>query len=122
MAEMAKVFYPKEISILNSHVSLRDAAHELDILIAQNQRFSRFPIGSGILRCAKKLRLVQHIGVAADITDVKAAAEYGIPVATVPAQNCRSVAETTMYIMLGCEKRGRTAQRLVVERSMAEFR
>jgi len=121
IAEMAKIFYPKKISIFNSRASLREAAHELDILIAQNQGFSRFTIDSSILRCARKLRLVQHIGVAADITDVKAAAKYGIPVATVPAQNCRSVAETAMYIMLGCAKRGRTAQRLVVEGSMAEF-
>ena len=121
IAEMKKVFYPKQISIFNSRASLREAAHELDILIAQNQGFYRFTIDADILRCAKKLRLVQHIGVAADITDVKAAGEYGIPVATVPAQNCRSVAETAMYIMLGCAKRGRTAQRLVGEGSMAEF-
>ena len=83
IAEIAKALNPKEISIFNSRASLREAAHELDILIAQNQGFSPFTIDSGILRCAKKPHLVQHIGVAADITDVKAAAEYGIPVATV---------------------------------------
>ena len=79
IAEMAKALNPKEISIFNSRASLREAAHELDILIAQNQGFSRFTIDSGILRCAKKLHLIQHIGVAADITDVKAAAEMASP-------------------------------------------
>ena len=79
ITEMAKAFNPKSISIFNNRASLREAAHELDILIAQNQGFSRFTIDSGILRCAKKLHLIQHIGVAADITDVKAAAEMASP-------------------------------------------
>lgn len=122
IAEMKKRFAPQELEIFGSRDALAQAIGELDVLIAQNQGFKRFTVDAGILAEAKKLRLIQHIGVAADITDVETAASRGIPVATVPVQNCRSVAETALYIMMGCAKRGRTAQRLVDEGSMAEFR
>lgn len=121
IAEMKRRFAPQELDIYPSREALSEAIDDLDVLIAQNQGFERFTVDADILARAKKLKMVQHIGVAADITDIDAAAGHGIPVATVPVQNCRSVAETALFIMMGCAKRGRTAQRLVEEGSMAEF-
>jgi phosphoglycerate dehydrogenase-like enzyme len=119
--EMKSRFTPEPLRILGTKEALAEAIGDLEVLIAMNQGFQRFTVDSDILAKAQKLRLVQHIGVATDITDIDAAAARGIPVATVPVQNCRSVAETAMYLLLGCAKKGRTAQRLVNQGAMAEF-
>ena len=118
---MKSQFAPEPVQALRSREALAEAIAELDVLIAMNQGFPRFTIDAEILAKAKKLRLVQHTGVATDITDIETAAARGIPVATVPGRNSRSVAETGMYLLLGCAKKGRTAQRLVDQGAMGEF-
>lgn len=118
---MKSCFAPEPLQILRSREALANAVSDLEVLIAMNQGFRRFTIDAEILASAKKLRLIQHTGVATDVTDIETAAARGIPVATVPSQNRRSVAETGMYLLLGCAKRGRTAQRLVDEGSMGEL-
>jgi phosphoglycerate dehydrogenase-like enzyme len=119
--EMKSRFAPEPLDIFGTKEALAGEVGDLEVLIAMNQGFQRFTVDSDILAKAQKLRLVQHIGVATDITDIDAAAARGIPVATVPVQNCRSVAETAMYLLLGCVKKGRTAQRLVDQGAMGEF-
>jgi phosphoglycerate dehydrogenase-like enzyme len=119
--QMKAQFAPQEIEILGSYEALDAAIADLDVLLAMNQGFTRFTVDADIIAKADKLKLVQHIGVAADITDTDAAAKRGIPVAVVPVQNCRSVAETGMFLVLGCAKKGRTAQRLVDQGAMGEF-
>lgn len=118
---MISCFAPEPLTVLRSKEALSESIAELDVLIAMNQGFQRFTIDAGILAEAKKLRLVQHTGVATDITDIDAAAARGIPVATTPGCNSRSVAETGMYLLLGCAKKGRRAQRLVDQGSMGEI-
>jgi len=114
-------FAPETVRVFRSRDELADGIGELEVLIAMNQGFGRYTIDSEILARATKLRLVQHTGVATDITDIECAASQGIPVATVPGQNARSVAETGMYLLLGCAKSGRRAQRLVDQGAMGEL-
>ena len=64
--------------------------------------------------------MIQHHGVATDITDIKAAAAQGILVATVPSQNSRSVAEHGMHLILALARRASLVRRLVAEGSMGE--
>ena len=119
--EIKSHFAPEKVQIFRSKEALDEAISNLEVLIAMNQGFQRFTVDADILAKAKILRLVQHFGAAADITDVETAAAKGIPVATVPAQNGRSVAETGMFLMLGCAKKARTAQRFVDQGMMSEM-
>ena len=119
--EMKARFAPEPLQVLRSKEALAEAIGHLEVLIAMNQGFERFTIDKEILAKATNLRLVQHTGVATDITDIETAAAHGIPVTTVPSQNRRSVAETGMYLLLGCAKRARAAQRLVDQGAMGEI-
>jgi phosphoglycerate dehydrogenase-like enzyme len=119
--EIQSHFAPEEVQIFRSKEELDAGIHDLEVLIAMNQGFKRFTVDADNLARAKNLRLVQHFGAAADITDIETAAAKGIPVALSPAQNSRSVAETAMYLMLGCAKKARMAQRFVDQGGMAEM-
>jgi phosphoglycerate dehydrogenase-like enzyme len=90
--QVTSVFAPEPVQICRTKEELAEAIGDLEVLIAMNQGYERFTIDAGILAKAKNLRLIQHHGVATDITDIDEAAARGIPVATVPGQNCRSVA------------------------------
>lgn len=119
--EVAALFAPEPVLNFQTRGELAAGIGDLDVLIAMNQGYTQFTIDAEMLAKADKLKLVQHHGVAADITDVDAAAARGIPVATVPGQNCRSVAEQAMFLMLGLAKRARTTQRLVEEGAMGDI-
>ena len=121
IAQITSRFAPERVQIFKSKEALDEAIGDLEVLIAMNQGFHRFTVDADNLAKAKKLRLIQHYGAAADITDIETAAAHGIPVATAPAQNSRSVAETAMYLLLGCAKKARTAQRFVDQGKMAEM-
>jgi len=120
IGEITSHFAPEPVQIFRSKEELDVGIADLDVLIAMNQGFKRFTVDAENLAKAKNLRLVQHFGAAADITDIETAAEHSIPVATAPAQNSRSVAETAMYLLLGCAKKARMAQRFVDQGKMFE--
>jgi len=118
--QVTSVFAPEPVQICRTKEELAEAIGDLEVLIAMNQGYERFTIDAGILAKAKNLRLIQHHGVATDITDIDEAAARGIPVATVPGQNCRSVAEHAAYLLLGLARQGRTVHRLLNEGAMGE--
>jgi phosphoglycerate dehydrogenase-like enzyme len=91
-----------------------------DVLVVQNQGFHPHTVNAACFEAARRLRLVQHHGVACDATDLEAATRLGVPVATVPGQNSRSVAEHAFFLLLALARRARVAQRLVDEGRMGE--
>jgi len=111
---------PRQITVCRSKEELHGEIGGFDALIVQNQGFKRGTIDADILARATQLRMIQHHGVATDITDIEAAAARGIPVATVPSQNSRSVAEHGMHLMLALARRAPLVRRLVAEGSMGE--
>jgi phosphoglycerate dehydrogenase-like enzyme len=92
-----------------------------DVLVVQNQGFAHQTVDRTCLEAGRHLKLIQHHGVACDATDVEAATRLGIPVATVPGQNSRSVAEHGFYLLLALARRARAAQRLLAAGSMGEL-
>ena len=111
---------PHRVTICRSRTELLRAIPEVEVLVVQNQGFARGTVNAECLGAAKQLRLIQHHGVSCDVTDVGAAAKLGIPVAAMPGQNSRSVAEHAFYMMLALARKSRQAQRLVREGRMGE--
>jgi len=112
---------PHELVPCRSRDQLRLAMPEIEVLVVQNQGFPHHAVDAACLAAGRKLRLVQHHGVACDATDVEAATRLGLPVATIPGQNSRSVAEHGFFLMLALARRARAAQRLVAEGRMGEL-
>lgn len=104
-----------------SREELLDVLPGVEALVVQNQGFARHTVDAECLRVAPRLQLIQHHGVAHDATDVCAAARRGIPVAVVPGQNGRSVAEHAFFLILALARRARAAQRLVDAGRMGEL-
>jgi D-3-phosphoglycerate dehydrogenase len=67
------------------------------------------PIPAGAIASARQLRLIQHQGVGYDQTDVTAAADRGIPVATCPDGTTAGVAEHVFLLVLAVYRRLLTA-------------
>lgn len=111
---------PHRVTACRSPESLLEAVSAADVLVVQNQGFAYHTVDAGCLQAAKRLRLVQHHGVTCDATDVDAATSLGIPVATIPGQNSRSVAEHAFHLLLALARRARVARRLVEEGRMGE--
>lgn len=109
------------VTICRSRTALLGAIREAEVLVVQNQGFARGTVDAECLGAARKLRLIQHHGVTCDITDVAAAANLGIPVATIPGQNSRSVAEHAFFLMLALARKTRQAQLLVRDGRMGEL-
>ena len=63
------------------------------------------PIEAEAIAAARRLRLIQHQGVGYDRTDVLAAADHGIPVATCPAGTTSGVAEHVILLVLAVFRR-----------------
>jgi phosphoglycerate dehydrogenase-like enzyme len=63
------------------------------------------PIPADAIASARRLRLIQHQGVGYDQTDVAAAADRGIPVATCPAGTTSGVAEHVFLLVLAVYRR-----------------
>lgn len=111
---------PRRLTVCRSKKELYAHIEAFDVLIVQNQGFKRGTVDAEILARASQLRMIQHHGVATDITDIQAAAAQGILVATVPSQNSRSVAEHGMHLILALARRASLVRRLVAEGSMGE--
>jgi phosphoglycerate dehydrogenase-like enzyme len=121
IAHLAAGLAPWEVTACRTVAELERAMPGLDVLVVQNQGFHHHAVNSACLEQARRLRLVQHHGVATDATDVEAATRLGVPVATIPGQNSRSVAEHAFFLLLALARRARTAQRLVAEGRMGEL-
>ena len=111
---------PRRLTVCRSKKELYTHIEAFDVLIVQNQGFKRGTVDAEILGRARKLQMIQHHGVATDITDIKAAASRDILVATIPSQNSRSVAEHGMHLILALARRSSLVRRLVVEGKMGE--
>jgi D-3-phosphoglycerate dehydrogenase len=72
------------------------------------------PVGATELRAAKRIRLVQKYGGREDGIDLAAAADAGVPVATMPLCGCIAVAECAMALMLALSKKLITAHEATV--------
>jgi phosphoglycerate dehydrogenase-like enzyme len=117
---IAKTFAPTPVISCRNKEELAKEIAGLEVLIVQNQGYGRDTVDAALIEKGKQLKLIQHHGVATDITDIAAARRCGIPVATIPGQNSRSVAEHAMYLLLAVVRRGRTVQRLLEEGRMGE--
>jgi phosphoglycerate dehydrogenase-like enzyme len=71
------------------------------------------PITRPILEGIPSIRLIQSSGIGYDKVDAIAAAEIGIPVANVPAENITTVAEFTVAAWIGLQRRMCLADRRV---------
>ena len=109
-----------EVVPCRSKAELLRTIPAIEVLVVQNQGFGHHTVDAQCLRAARHLRLIQHHGVACDATDEKAAATLGIPVATIPGQNSRSVAEHAFFLLLALARQMREAQALVRAGRMGE--
>lgn len=112
---------PHQVTACRTREALFDTVPSVDVLVVQNQGFRHHTVDATCLEAGKGLRLVQHHGVACDATDVEAATRLNLPVATIPGQNSRSVAEHGFFLLLALARRARAAQRLVAEGRMGEL-
>lgn len=112
---------PYRVTVCRSKEELLAAIPATEVLVVMNQGFPYHTVDARCLGAAKRLRLIQHLGVACDATEVETAARLKIPVATIPAHNSRSVAEHAFYLMLALARQERIAQRLVRDGRMGEL-
>ncbi len=112
---------PHPVTPCRSRDELLSAMGGIEVLVVQNQGFPHHTVDARCLEAGVKLRLVQHHGVACDATDVETATRLGIPVAAIPGQNSRSVAEHGFFLLLALARRARAARRLVDEGRMGEL-
>ena len=63
------------------------------------------PLSAADIAKARKLRLIQKIGVGVNTIDLKAARERSIAVCNMPGSNSHAVAELTLLLMLACLRR-----------------
>jgi len=63
------------------------------------------PISRQTIEAGKKLKLIQKYGIGVDKIDLKAAAQYGVPVCIAAGVNAVAVAETAITLMLAVYKR-----------------
>jgi phosphoglycerate dehydrogenase-like enzyme len=80
------------------------------------------PVHDQILAAAKKLKIVQRLGVGYDSLDLEAAAKRGIPCCNVAGVNKDAVATHTIGMMLALAKNLKEADRLTREDKWAEAR
>ncbi len=63
------------------------------------------PVTKDLIARAKRLKLIQRLGVGYDNIDLKAASSYGIPVCNMPDFNAGTVAEHTIMLILAMLRR-----------------
>jgi D-3-phosphoglycerate dehydrogenase len=112
---------PFPVTACRGRDELLRAIPDADVVVVQNQGFHQRTFDAQCFEAARRLRLVQHHGVACDVTDVEAATRRNVPVATVPGLNGRSVAEHAFFLLLALARSARPAQRLVAEGRMGEL-
>lgn len=79
---------------------------DIDFFLVGNINITR-----EIMEASLKLKLIQQQGVGYDNVDIKAATEFGIPVAITPEGTVEGVAEHTFLLMLSLSKRLLVADR-----------
>jgi D-3-phosphoglycerate dehydrogenase / 2-oxoglutarate reductase len=67
---------------------------------------ANYTIDKEVINAGKKLKLIARFGVGMEIVDVEYAQSKGIIVTNTPTSNSNSVAEHTLYLLLGCAKNG----------------
>jgi phosphoglycerate dehydrogenase-like enzyme len=80
------------------------------------------PIHEQILAAAKKLKIVQRLGVGYDSLDLEAAKKRNIPCCNVAGVNKEAVAEHTLGLILALSKNLKEADRLTREANWGEAR
>lgn len=108
------------VSVCRSRDDLRAAIPDTDVLIVLNQGFHFHLVDEEMLTATKRLKLIQHYGVATDATDVEAATRLNIRVATMPGQNSRSVAEHATFLLLALARQMPMGQHLLRTGGMGE--
>jgi phosphoglycerate dehydrogenase-like enzyme len=73
------------------------------------------PLSAADIAKARKLRLIQKIGIGVNTIDLKAARERSIAVCNMPGSNSHAVAELTLLLMLACLRRLPLLDRLTRE-------
>ncbi|HXP31547.1 MAG TPA: 2-hydroxyacid dehydrogenase [Stellaceae bacterium] len=63
------------------------------------------PLSAADIAKARRLRLIQKIGIGVNTIDLAAAQARGIAVCNMPGTNARAVAEMTLLLMLACLRR-----------------
>ena len=63
------------------------------------------PVTADVVAAARRLRLVQKIGVGVNTIDLDAARRRGVAVCNMPGTNSQAVAEMTLLLMLGALRR-----------------
>jgi phosphoglycerate dehydrogenase-like enzyme len=112
--EAAKVAVPEELDVLFS----QDHSPEGIIAACRGREFlfvpaAYPPITRGILENLPTIRLIQSSGIGYDKVDAAAAAEFGIPVANVPAENITTVAEFAVGALIALLRQFGLADRRV---------
>jgi phosphoglycerate dehydrogenase-like enzyme len=93
---------PKEFSlrVRQNHEAVEDLLPTADfVLVATN------PLPANVFAAASRLKLVQHVGVGYDKTNLDAAVARGIPVAICPSGTSIGVAEHVFLLILALYKR-----------------
>lgn len=80
------------------------------------------PVNEQILAAAKKLKIVQRLGVGYETLDLKAAAKRGIPCCNIEGVNKEAVAEHGITLILALDKHLLAADRLVREGKWGDSR
>jgi phosphoglycerate dehydrogenase-like enzyme len=80
------------------------------------------PVHDQLLAAAKKLKIVQRLGVGYDSLDLEAAKRRGIPCCNVAGVNKEAVAEHTLGMILSLSKNLKEADRLTREANWGEAR
>lgn len=96
--------------------ALRAAAAEADAIYCYMSRLSR-----EVLQSARRLKFIQKHGLTCKNIDLAAAAEMGIPVATLPLMRNASVAEQALLLMLACARKLIPGYRAVAESAYKEM-
>lgn len=112
---------PRRVRSVRNREELLRCIGDTEVLIVQNQGFGRNTVDDGVLERAGRLKLIQHHGVACDVTDVEAATRRGVRVATIPGQNSQSVAEHAFFLMMALVRRVHEGQQLLRAGRMGEI-
>lgn len=106
---LAQAFAGHELRIVAAREELLADAAAPQVWVLSNMGFPRHYVDRATLAAAPGLRFIQQLGVTADIVDVRAAADLGIPVAVNDAVNSVAVAEQAVYLLMASAKRAREA-------------
>ncbi|QGP90988.1 Putative 2-hydroxyacid dehydrogenase [Neomoorella glycerini] len=106
--------------VIQNKEQLLGEVESLEILVTSSMGFPLNFVNREIFEKARRLQLIQHFGVAADVVDLSIAQEFGVPVANVPGLNTVAVAELGIYLIFALARRARLAAQMVEEKRLGE--